>query len=192
MGSIFAPNYANLFMGYFEHRYVFDAQKNNFCSRIVKWYRYIDDVFCIFLGDKNEVEEFVSILNNFEEDLEFTLECNSLRVHFLDMWVLRSDDKLITTLFTKDTDRNTLLLATSFHPTSLKKGLPKSQFYRLRRICYSDEDFIEKLKIMKNKFIDIGYPSEWIEEAFNSAFQKTCSELLKKENKKSYLKKVKS
>ncbi len=45
---------------------------------------------------------------------------------------------------------------------------------------------------MKNKFIDIGYPSEWIEEAFNSAFQKTCSELLKKENKKSYLKKVKS
>ncbi len=27
MGSSFPPNYANLFMGYFEHRYVFDAQK---------------------------------------------------------------------------------------------------------------------------------------------------------------------
>ncbi len=93
-----APNYANLFMGYFEHRYVFDAQKNHFCSRIVKW--YIDDIFCIFLEDKNEVEEFVSILNNFEEDLELTLECNSLRVHFLDMWVQRNDDKLITTLYT--------------------------------------------------------------------------------------------
>ncbi len=35
MGSIFSPNDANLFMGYFEHRYVFDAQKNPFCSRIM-------------------------------------------------------------------------------------------------------------------------------------------------------------
>lgn len=157
-------------MGYFEHCYVFDAPKNPFCSRIVKWYRYIDDIFCIFLGDINEVEEFVSILNNFKEDLVFTLEFNSLRVHFLDMWVQKNDDKLITTLYTKDMDRNTLLLATSFHSTSLKEGLPKSKFYWLRRIYYSDEDFIDKLIIMKNKFFDRGYPSEWIEEAFNSAF----------------------
>ncbi len=72
--------------------------------------------------------------------MDLTLECNSLRVHFLDMWVLRNDDKLITTLSTKDTDRNTLLLATSFHPTSLKKGLPKRQCYRLRMIhLLSDE-----------------------------------------------------
>ncbi len=72
--------------------------------------------------------------------MDLTLECNSLRVHFLDMWVLRNDDKLITTLYTKDTDRNTLLLATSFHPTSLKKGLPKGQWYRLRMIhLLSDE-----------------------------------------------------
>ncbi len=35
------------------------------------------------------------------------------------------------------------VLATSFHPSSLKRGLPKSQFYRLRRICHSDSDFIE-------------------------------------------------
>ncbi len=119
------------------------------------------------------------------QDFEFTLECNSLRVHFLDMWVLRNYDKLITTLYTKDTDHNTLLLATSFHPTSLKKGLTKSQFYKLRRICYSDEDFIVKSKIMKNTFLDRGYPSEWNEEAFNSAFQKTRSELLK--NKVFYL-----
>lgn len=73
----------------------------------------------IFLGDKNEVQEFVSILNNFDENLEFTLEINFSRVHFLD---IKNEDKLITTLSTKDTDRNTLLIPTSFHPTSLKKG----------------------------------------------------------------------
>lgn len=39
----------------------------------------------IFLGDKNDVQEFVSILNNFDENLEFTLEINLSRVHFLDI-----------------------------------------------------------------------------------------------------------
>ncbi len=49
MGLSFAPNFANLFMGFSEH-YVCNAFKNPFCSCIIKWYRYIDDIFCIFLG----------------------------------------------------------------------------------------------------------------------------------------------
>lgn len=77
----------------------------------------------IFLGDKNDVQEFVSILNNFDENLEFTLEINFSRVHFLD---IKNEDKLITTLSTKDTDRNTLLIPTSFHHF-LKKGGKKSE-----------------------------------------------------------------
>lgn len=184
MGSIFAPNYANLFMGFFEYCYVFNFERNPFCSRILKWYRYIDDIFCIFLGDYDEVCEFVSILNDFVDDLKFTVEVNVTRVHFLDMWVQKNEGQLITTLFTKETDRNTLLLATSFHPTALKKGLPKSQFFRLRRICHSDADFIEKSEIMKKKFLDRGYPSEWIDEAFSTTFHKTRSDLLKKRSRK--------
>lgn len=46
----------------------------------------------IFLGDKNEVQEFVSILNNFDENLEFTLEINFSRVHFLDIKKWRQVD----------------------------------------------------------------------------------------------------
>ncbi len=65
MGSIFAPNYANLFMRYFEHRYVYNCDVNPFCSHIMKWYRYIDDIFCIFWGDLEESHEFVTVLNTF-------------------------------------------------------------------------------------------------------------------------------
>ncbi len=81
-----------------------------------------------------------------------------LKVHFLDMWVLKHEGKLKTTLFT---DRNTLLLATSFDPSPLK---PKSQLYWLRRICYSDYDFIAKSLIMKNRFLDRGYPPKWVND----------------------------
>lgn len=121
MGSNFAPNYANLFMGLFEEMYVLNTEYNPFHSQIIKWYRYIDDVFCIFVGDQDEARGFVSFLNNLVDDLEFTSEIDSSRVHFLDMWVQKNEGSLNTTLFTKETDRNTLLLANSFHPTFFKK-----------------------------------------------------------------------
>lgn len=118
MGSIFAPNYANLFMGFFlsivmyliREKIIFVHASSNGIDTLM--------IYSVFFWEiKNEVWESVSILNNFVDDLEFTLEVNASRVHFLDMWVQKNEGKLITTLFTKETDRNTLLLATSFHLT---------------------------------------------------------------------------
>lgn len=43
------------------------------------------------------------------------------------------DNALSTSLYTKPTDRNTLLHAASFHPTSLKRNLPLSQL-----VCQKD------------------------------------------------------
>lgn len=37
---------------------------------------------------------------------------------------------------------------------------------------------------MKNKFLNRGYPLDWIDEGFNTAFKKTRSELLKKKTRK--------
>ncbi len=48
----------------------------------------------------------------------------------------------------------------------------ESTFYRLRRIYYSDSD---KEETMKNRFMDWGYPSELVDEALNSYFQKMTS-----------------
>ncbi len=50
----------------------------------------------------------------------------------------------------------------------------ESTFYRLRRIYYSDSDS-DKYKTMKNRFMDWGYPSELVDEALNSYFQKITS-----------------
>lgn len=42
--AIFAPNYANLFMGHFEHRYCILILTLNSFSCIMKWYRYINGI----------------------------------------------------------------------------------------------------------------------------------------------------
>ena len=180
MGTICAPNYANLFMGYFENNFVFNPEMNVYLPRILKYYRFIDDIFCIFQGNLDEVNAFVTLLNSFKRHLTFTCESSQERVHFLDMWVCINNGSLSTTLYRKDTDRNTLLLAKSAHPTTLKKGLPKSQFYRLRRICHTTEDYINKSADMKQRFIQRGYPSEWVETGFKAALRKPRLDLLKK------------
>ncbi len=184
MGTICAPNYANLFVGFFEKNFIFNPVKNTHISKIVKWYRYIDDIFCIYNGSSDDLAEFITLLNSFDSNLQFTSNFSDEKVSFLDMWVIKNNGSISTTLYRKDTDKNTLLLATSFHPTSLKKGLPISQFFRLRRICHSTEDFKEKSVEMKKRFTQRGYPLLWINEAYELALKKARSDLLKKSVKK--------
>lgn len=184
MGSICAPNYANLFVGFFEANFVMNPEKNTHLSKIIKWFRFIDDVWALYQGSVDELQDFFQLLNSFDSNLQFTMEYSHEKVHFLDMWVSKTDGKLSTTLYRKDTDKNSLLMANSFHPTPLKRGLPKSQFYRLRRICQTTDDFVEKAEEMKGRFRERGYPDAWVNNAFEAALKKSRADLLKKSKRK--------
>jgi len=184
MGSTFAPSYANFYVGFSEQQFIFNEDRNPFYSNIIRYFRYLDDVLCVFKGSQDELNEFTIHLNRMSSDLKFTVESDSKRVHFLDMWIKLEDGRLTTTLYRKETDRNSFLLASSSHPSALKNGLPKSQFYRLRRICHSIEEFKENAIDMKQRFLARGYPTKSIEEAYNIALSTPRPHLLKKSVKK--------
>ncbi len=173
MGTICAPNYANLFVGLLEKNFIFNPDKNTHWHKIIKWYRFIDDIFCVFNGNPDELADFVTLLNSFDSNLQFTSNYSDEKVSILDMWVIMNNGSLITTIYRKDIDKNILVLATSCHPTPLKKGLPISQFFHLRRICHSTEDFIEKAVDMKHRFAQRGYPSSWTNHAYELALKAT-------------------
>lgn len=135
MGSNFAPSYANLYVGYLEQQCIFNENTNPFFQNIIRYYRYLDDVLYLFKGTQAQLAEFTTYLNTMSPDLKFSVELNSKCIHFLDMWIKIEEGKLLTSLYRKETDRN-ILLAGSSHPKTLKYGLSKSQFYRLRRICH--------------------------------------------------------
>ena len=99
MGSICAPNYANLFVGFFEKNFVMNVEKNTHLSRLRKWYRYIDDIFCLYQGTTDELFDFIALLNSFDDNLKFTIDYSQERVHFLDMWVFKKNGSLSTTLY---------------------------------------------------------------------------------------------
>ncbi len=53
MGSIFAPNYANLLMGYFDHCYVFNSEVNPFVHILLDGTDTMMTNFAFFMGDLN-------------------------------------------------------------------------------------------------------------------------------------------
>jgi hypothetical protein len=75
------------------------------------------------------------------------------------MFIEKSNGTLFTTLYRKETDRNTLL---QLLPEPLKRGLPRSQFFRLRNTCHSTEDYLEKAADLHDSFLR-GYSPQCVD-----------------------------
>lgn len=60
MGSIFALSAANLFMDSFEQCFILNPDVNPFYQHIIKFFRYIDDIFCIY-SDSETIEPFFKL-----------------------------------------------------------------------------------------------------------------------------------
>lgn len=76
----------------------------------------------------------------------------------MDVRILKDREGRITSkLFRKDTADNTLLHADSFHPVSLKKSIPFSQYLRIRHNCTTDINFQLKADVLTSRLLARGY-----------------------------------
>ncbi len=160
MGTRVAPTYANLFMADFEEKNIYTLDKPP-----LVWWRFIDDVFSIFVGTEAEVKEFVDKLNDLHDTIKFTVEYTQDRANFLDTTVYFQDQRLHTTLYTKPTDSHSYLNFDSCHPLHNKVSIPYSQFLRVRRICFLWIDFIKNALMLRYHLLLRGYPKEICDEA---------------------------
>ena len=87
---------------------------------------------------------------------------------------------MTTTVFRKRTDKNIILSADSHHPLPLKKSLPISQLYRLRRICDTEEEFNRQADTLLQRFHSRGYPDNWFSEAYHKVKVAERNQLLNK------------
>ena len=63
MGTPMTPNYANLFMDNFEQTLPFDFFQQTRLSHLV-WFRFIEDVFFIWTGNKDLLDSFIFFTRN--------------------------------------------------------------------------------------------------------------------------------
>jgi hypothetical protein len=173
MGTRVAPSFANLFMAYFEKKFVYCYKPGP-----LLWVRYIDDIFCIWTNGEQSLNNFFTHLNSCHPTIKFTFEYGTKNISFLDTSVSIQDGSLVTDLYTKPTDTHNYLSFGSCHPSHTKKALPYSQFLRVKRICTNTEDFIKNATTLKTHFTRRGYPKPLIDEAYERALLQDRNALL--------------
>lgn len=173
MGTRVAPTFANIFMAHFENTHVY-----TYPLQPILWLRFIDDIFMLWTHGVGELQSFHTHLNAAHPTIEFTMEASDNMVHFLDMWVIKEDAQLVTTLYTKPTDAYNFLRFDSAHPLHCRRGIPYGQFLRLRRICTHTADYVNHGLVKANQFLERGYPRDLVIKGLLKALAQDCSTLL--------------
>lgn len=162
MGKRFAPAYANLYMANWEEEALTKCLQKPLC-----YLRYLDDIFGIWTGSREEFDVFFAILNSHDSSIKLKLEINDDSIQFLDTTIFRGPEFLETSqldvkVFFKATDTHALLHKTSFHPSHTFKGIIKAQLLRFKRICTRQEDFSEATKILFKALLERGYTQTFL------------------------------
>lgn len=100
MGTRIGPNYANIFMGQLEDKFLLTRTLKPFYYK-----RYIDDVFLIWYHGEQELLSFISDFNNAHSSISFSHTYSASTFNFLDVSVSLLNDKLSTALYKKPIDR---------------------------------------------------------------------------------------
>jgi len=155
MGTRAAPNYANIFMGWFEDKHVY---KSKWRKHIRFYGRFIDDIILIWTGQENQLKDFIAYLNNAHPTIKFTSESSRRNINFLDV-TLSKDEKgyLSTDVYQKPTDTHNYLHNNSSHPPHCMKSIPYSQFLRLKRLVSDPLVLKKRINEFTEYFVNSDY-----------------------------------
>ena len=117
-------------MGKFEETFIYPYIQN-LC---ILYLRYIDDLFLIWTGTKEQFKDFVTNLNSQHASIKFSYQISDKSIDFLDTTVYIKNRRLHSTIFTKPTDKQNYLHYKSEHPLPLKNNIPFGQILRIKRI----------------------------------------------------------
>ena len=164
MGNPLSPLLSNLYMEFFEQRIL----KLNSLNFELNWYRYVDDIFCIWPTSEN-INDFLYNLNNLVPSIKFTLEHeNNNKLSFLDLLIERTVNGFKFDIFRKPTHKDAYIHYYSFHQNSIKKCTFSSMFLRALR-CVNPEYFDNEIQRIYNIGSNLCYPLAYLDSCFESA-----------------------
>ena len=101
MGTICAPAYANIFMAQFEKQHIYPYIKN----KSVLYLRYIDDIFMMWTGTKEELVIFSEKLNSKHKTIKFEHNISNSNILFLDTLIYKDKNNTLQTILSPCTFR---------------------------------------------------------------------------------------
>ncbi|CAH2327796.1 Hypothetical predicted protein, partial [Pelobates cultripes] len=112
--------------------YIFEQENilTPFQANIAFYRRFIDDIM-IWNCTPDSTTQTLETINHLDTPIRLTMKMDPYTVDFLYICLYKENNTIAYTLFSKPTDRNTILHATSHHPRHLINSLPYSQFLRV-------------------------------------------------------------
>jgi len=184
MGRCFSPSLANLYLLDFDEKAMND-------SRVSYFYRYLDDVFGLFLGSVDELLEYEKWLSTITPGIKVSLKFHNEFIDFLDTTIYKFNFlnvcELNTKVFFKETASHQLLDVKSFHPAHTSRGVIKSQILRYKRISSNYTNFKATCEIVFASLLKRGYTRRKLIKARNEIWQNKAMIKHDKNNKQAIL-----
>jgi len=169
IGKSISKPLAGIYMHWFEENHVFKAENE---QRLVYWKREMDDIFFVWRGTKDELEEFVWHLNGVEFKIKFTLnhEENGF-IAFLDVGITKKGGKLVTNVYRKPTHTQQYINWNLNHPKNLLLGVMKGLIHRAHVLCDEKQDLLDELSLLRDVFIANGYPEKLVNNTLEKSWE---------------------
>jgi uncharacterized protein (UPF0335 family) len=156
MGNQLSPLLSEIYLDNFENL-LFNSEhpllKHVFC-----YFRYVDDIFCIFTSTKRVLNTFLNHLNSLNKNLEFTLEVGeNSQINFLDLSIKIVENRFKFSIYRKPSYTDSIIHSTSNHPQSHKLASFHSMIHRLLSIPLEKEEFNNEIKIIKQIALNNGF-----------------------------------
>ena len=124
MGTIFAPTYAILSMGYCEIKLysVCTFTYGKLLAEYIKknWNRILDDCYTVLRSRQISPEEPLFTLNSSNPSKQFPMEYSKNQIRFLDILIKTNKNSIWMDLYHKTKDTQRCLPLTSSHPKHCK------------------------------------------------------------------------
>ncbi|XP_043944817.1 uncharacterized protein LOC122816123 [Protopterus annectens] len=162
MGSPCGSSVANLFVAYWEKKYLFNHPI--FMESVKIYTRFLDDVFMLIKGGEDVALTLIAHMNASTEFLKFTHHFSTSEIDYLDVQLVKdvSNNRFSSSVFRKATYCNSFLHFSSCHPWKQKRSIVKGQLVRAARMCSTDEAFDKECSFLKDMFLNRGYPDTLI------------------------------
>ena len=141
--TIWASSYSKEIMGKFESTHIYP----NIRDKAKTYLRYIDDLFFIWKGTKEELLSFIDDLNKKTPSIKFDCKYSKREIQFMDTKIYKyTNSKPCLTIYRKPTNRQNYLHFKSAYPPSLKKS---SQALCISNICAETNEVMKHLTRLK-------------------------------------------
>lgn len=156
MGSPLSGLLADLFMNHLETTKIQNSS-NPFQKNIIYWYRYVDDIICLFEGSEIAIEDFFQYLNSIHNKIKFTKEIQKQDINFLDLTVSNTNNKHDFKIYRKQCQSDLIIPISSNHPWQHKMASIQSMIHRLLKIPMSEENIKKEIETIKYISSQNGY-----------------------------------